>query len=125
MHVSALPDLPCFPCPHRSACCFWGASITDDERAQIEARFGAAFVAWSEEESGYRTAMKDGRCVFLADNRCTVHGEEFYPSMCRNFPTRNLSGDGPYEHDVSICPELAPLVDPDTKRLRLVEEVRS
>jgi hypothetical protein len=106
MHLPSL-NLPCFPCPHQSACCAWGTSLTERERSLITQRFGEGFVAWNEIEREYRTVVRDGRCVFLRANACAIHGEDFYPSMCRHFPARNLAGDGPYEHDVSICPELA------------------
>ncbi len=84
--------------------------MTDDERARIVQRFGEASCVWDEAEQEHRTAIADGQCFFLRDNACVLHDADFYPRMCRHFPERNLAGDGPYEHDVSICPELIPLV---------------
>jgi hypothetical protein len=29
------PELPCFPCPHASACCAYGVTLSDDEKAAL------------------------------------------------------------------------------------------
>ena len=39
-----LPALPCYPCPHHSACCAYGVTLSEDEAAGITAAHGAAVV---------------------------------------------------------------------------------
>ena len=36
--MSDFPSLPCFPCPHDSACCAYGATVSEQEVAAIVAR---------------------------------------------------------------------------------------
>ena len=45
-----------------------------------------------------RTSLRDGGCA--------VHASASYPAVCKNFPWLNDRGDGPYEFDRGICPEL-------------------
>jgi hypothetical protein len=56
---------------------------------------------WGE----WRTRVKNGRCVFLVDNICTIHAEPYYPAVCRGFPWTDAETGGPYEYDRTICPE--------------------
>lgn len=98
------PSLPCFPCPHDSACCAFGVTLKDEEAHQIVARFSERSIyrtRWGE----WRTRVKAGRCVFLSDNACTLHGEPFFPAVCRGFPWIDAETGGPYEFDRTICPE--------------------
>jgi Putative zinc- or iron-chelating domain len=100
----ALPVLPCFPCPHRSACCAYGATVTDEEAAAIIAAHGDGKVfrsRWGE----WRTRVKRGRCVFFENNTCLIHGRSYYPAVCRGFPWTDSETGGPYEYDQTICPE--------------------
>lgn len=99
-----MSTLPCFPCPHSSACCTWGVSLTEGEAVAIRLRFGAAAIVWSEDEEGYRTATSEGRCVFLEGNRCRIHEDVEYPSLCAAFPRKH--GAVWCLDDVESCPEL-------------------
>ena len=56
---------------------------------------------WGE----WRTRIKHGRCVFVVDNRCTIHGKPYYPIVCREFPWTDAENGGPYECQTEICPE--------------------
>src|SRR4051812_36784748 len=50
------PKLPCFPCPHRSACCSWGVSLTDSEAANLRDLYGDHALVRDEEENEWRTS---------------------------------------------------------------------
>ena len=98
------PPLPCFPCPHASSCCAYGVTLSEDEAAAIRAAHGDAMVyrtRWGE----WRTRVKNGRCVFLKANLCTIHAAPYYPAVCGGFPWIDAETGGPYEYDRTICPE--------------------
>src|SRR5687768_2340281 len=98
------PRLPCYPCPHGSACCAYGATVTEAEAAAIIAAHGEGKVyrtRWGE----WRTRIKGKRCVFLVDNACSIYRESYYPAVCRGFPWVDSETGGPYEYDRTICPE--------------------
>lgn len=97
--------LPCFPCPHRAACCNFGSSLTDEEAEQVRAAHGDDAVRYVVDE--WRTAVVDGRCVFLAENTCDIYKEPYYPAICRGFPWIDGQTGSPYDGDPTICPELA------------------
>jgi hypothetical protein len=99
------PPLPCMPCPHQSACCKYGTSLTPQEFKAIAREHGPHTVRVTEDD--LRTAVDEHGCVFLADNACTLHAHEHYPATCQGFPWRDRDG-GPYPYDVTICPELDP-----------------
>ena len=99
-----VPSLPCFPCPHRSACCAYGVTLSEDEAAAIDRARGPGLThrtRWGE----WRTRVRGGRCVLLRENVCTIHAEAFYPAVCRGFPWTDAETGGPYEYDQTICPE--------------------
>jgi hypothetical protein len=98
------PKLPCWPCPHASACCAYGSTLSDEEAELIAAHHGREFIyrtRWGE----WRTRVKQGRCVFLQDNSCSIHAKPYYPTVCRGFPWTDAETGGPYEYDQTICPE--------------------
>ncbi|HKV75853.1 MAG TPA: YkgJ family cysteine cluster protein [Gemmatimonadales bacterium] len=98
------PKLPCFPCPHHSACCAYGVTLTDEEAEGLGARYGRQKVyqnRWGE----WRTRIRRGYCVFLVKNSCTIHDDPDYPAVCRGFPWTDAETGGPYEFDQTICPE--------------------
>jgi hypothetical protein len=98
------PPLPCFPCPHSSACCAYGTTLADGEADAIRLRFGEDRIyrtRWGE----WRTRVRGGRCAFLVENSCELHAEPFYPLVCRGFPWTDSETGGPYEFDRTICPE--------------------
>jgi len=99
-----LPSLPCYPCPHASACCAYGATLSDDEASAIAAVHGdgkAYRTRWGE----WRTRVVRGRCVFLRDNACSIYDQPYYPAVCRGFPFVDAETGGPYEYEREICPE--------------------
>jgi Fe-S-cluster containining protein len=102
--TETLPVLPCFPCPHRSACCAYGVTVSDEEARSIIAAHGEGKVFRSQ-AGEWRTRVKGGRCVFFVDNTCKIHGQPYYPAVCREFPWRDSETGEPYEYDQTICPE--------------------
>jgi len=103
--LKVLPNsLPCYPCPHNSCCCFYGSDLSLDEKEAIVLNFGSDTVLEVKPQE-WRTRVVAGKCVFLSDNGCKLHSETYYPEVCRGFPWRDYKG-GPYEGDLSICPEL-------------------
>jgi Fe-S-cluster containining protein len=97
--------MPCYPCPHNSVCCSWGTSLNLKEADVLRAKYGADAVVWDDEEKEWRTRVDDGRCMFLSGNSCSLHELPEYPSVCREFPWRDPETGGPYQYDLSICPE--------------------
>jgi Putative zinc- or iron-chelating domain len=98
------PALPCYPCPHRSACCGYGVTLSEAEAEAITQAHGHGMIyrtRWGE----WRTRVRHGRCAFLRDNTCTIHAKSYYPSVCRGFPWTDAETGGPYEFDQTICPE--------------------
>ena len=109
VHLKTLPaTLPCVPCRHEAVCCSWGTFLTESERSAIEAAHPGT-TRWTTEqapEGEYRTNVNNGRCVFLADALCALHGERYYPTVCKGFPWTNKTSDDPYPGALTICPEL-------------------
>jgi hypothetical protein len=104
MASPVLPSLPCYPCPHASACCAYGATLSDEEASAISAAHGdgkAYRTRWGE----WRTRVVQGRCVFLRDNACSIYDQPYYPAVCRGFPFVDAETGGPYEYEREICPE--------------------
>ena len=96
-------QLPCYPCPHESACCNYGVDLSVKEALAIAAHH--SIVTLTVGEQGMRTRVVDGACVFLSGNKCSIHDKPYYPAVCKGFPWTNAEG-GPYEGDCSICPEI-------------------
>jgi hypothetical protein len=99
-----LPPLPCYPCPHQSACCAYGVTLSEEEALAMMKVHGEA-VAYQARWGEWRTRVQSGRCVFLRDNVCVIHAESYYPAVCRCFPWTDAETGGPYEYDRTICPE--------------------
>ena len=98
------PALPCFPCPHGSACCAYGVTVTEGEARALTERYGEDKVyrtRWGE----WRTRVRQGRCIFLVNNGCTIHADPHFPAVCRGFPWIDAETGGAYEFDQTICPE--------------------
>ena len=106
MQHSPFPSLPCYPCPHHSACCAYGTTLSDDEAEAIIAERGEGMV-YQDRYGDWRTRVLKGRCVFLANNVCTIYDKSYYPEVCRGFPWLDAETGGPYEFDRDICPEFA------------------
>ena len=99
-----LPSLPCYPCPHNSACCGWGVTLSEREAAAISAAHGADKV-YRTRGGEWRTRVKNRRCVLLVANACTIYDKPYYPVVCGGFPFVDADTGGPYEFDRTICPE--------------------
>ncbi|HXI20005.1 MAG TPA: hypothetical protein VNH46_02915 [Gemmatimonadales bacterium] len=98
------PALPCYPCPHGSACCAYGVTLSEGEAAALGERYGREKIyrtRWGE----WRTRIRAGRCAFLVANACTIHADPDFPGVCRGFPWIDAETGGPYEFDQTICPE--------------------
>lgn len=95
--------LQCFPCDSNSSCCLYGASLTITESEAIRSAHGESHLVFVDGE--FRTAVTDSGCVFLGDNCCRIHGQEYYPEICRRFPYTTYN-DEPYSGALSICPNL-------------------
>ena len=79
-------------------------TLSEDEAEVIAREHGGDMVyqtRWGE----WRTRVRQGRCVFLLENRCTIHGRSYYPAVCRGFPWTDAETGGAYEYDQTICPE--------------------
>ena len=98
------PRLPCYPCPHRSACCAHGTTLSPKEVAGIRRKHGSDRIyrtRWGE----WRTRVRNGRCAFWANNGCSIYHTPEYPDVCSGFPWTDVETGGPYEFDQTICPE--------------------
>ena len=113
MQHSPFPALPCYPCPHQSSCCAYGTTLDDDEARAIADLHGPELI-YQTRSGEWRTRVRNGRCVFLANNVCTIYNKPYYPAVCRGFPWIDAETGGPYEFDREICPEF-------TKRPELYE----
>jgi hypothetical protein len=106
--VTALPvirSLPCFPCPHASACCRYGTTVSDEEVAAIRVHHGEGMV-YRVRSGEWRTRVRKGYCVFHENNGCLLHDKPWYPAVCRGFPWTDAETGGPYLYDRTICPEM-------------------
>jgi hypothetical protein len=99
------PALPCFPCPHRSACCFWGTDLSEIEAEALGCRYGYDKLRFDAEGGGWRTRVVGHRCVFLGNNCCLIHDDPHYPAVCREFPWADAETGGPYRGELEACPE--------------------
>jgi len=104
MDKDQLPVLPCYPCPHQASCCAYGTTVTDAEAAAIEAALGPGRV-YRLKSGEWRTRVEKSRCVLYVDGGCQIHGQPFYPQVCRGFPWKDAETGGPYEFDRTICGE--------------------
>lgn len=95
--------LPCNACPHAGACCVEGADLTPEEAAVLKAKHGDHVVTC--EGGDYRTAYNNLGCVFKVGGLCSIHGEDYYPAVCRAYPWTDGILGGPYQGDRQECPE--------------------
>lgn len=89
-----------FKCSMCGNCCrFLTTPVTDADIARIR-------------EGGYDDFVRDdmkalkrvnGRCMFLKDDRCSIH--EIRPQVCRDYPFFKLYGVG-YCRKATFCPAL-------------------
>jgi Fe-S-cluster containining protein len=106
MQHSPFPPLPCYPCPHASACCAHGTTLSRAEARAIARARGKDTVyltRWGE----YRTRVRNGRCVLLENNTCSIYNQPYYPAVCRGFPWLDAESGGPYQFERRICPEFS------------------
>src|ERR1043166_5343150 len=103
MQHPPFPPLPCFPCPHQSACCAYGTTLSEDEARAIAADHG--------KEKIFRTCGGERRprasrrrCVFLPNTPCSIYTQPSLPAMSASLRWVNAESGGPYEFDRTICP---------------------
>ena len=104
MAPSPHPQLPCYPCPHHSACCGFGTTLSPEEARGIVRKYGKHKVyktRWGE----WRTRVAQGRCVMWKENSCSIYNTPEYPEVCRGFPFVDVESGEPYKYDQTICPE--------------------
>ncbi len=93
-----------FNCTCCGNCCrFRVIPVTEDDIRRLEAAGYRDFVSYDGEPSLKRV---NGRCLFLRDDRCTVH--QHRPTVCREFPFFKIMGVG-YAARASFCPALEEL----------------
>ncbi|MFC2154655.1 YkgJ family cysteine cluster protein [Candidatus Altiarchaeota archaeon] len=90
-----------FECLMCGNCCrFRTIDMSSKDVERIEAAGKKDF--YEKFEGAFRLKRKNGRCVFVEDDKCTIH--EIKPKVCREFPFFKLYGCIPYIHDWSCCP---------------------
>jgi uncharacterized protein len=95
-----------FGCRMCGNCCrFRVTPLTSEDVKRLEAAGHADFFRTAGELMLRRV---NGRCVFLKDDRCTVH--DVRPQVCRDFPFFRACGIG-YAQKASFCPGLEELED--------------
>lgn len=100
-----ISKLPCWPCPHGSACCRFGTTVSEREAVGLVSRYGAHTIL-RKEDGELRTSLQDGRCIFSVANACVIHDDPDYPAVCIHFPWSDAETGGPYEGDLTICPSI-------------------
>ena len=107
-----LSKLPCFPCPHRAACCRWGTWLNTEEGFALNKQFGIRYVFLDQDTGDWRTQVHNGRCMFFDDRLgCILHGHKHYPTMCRDFPAKDTRNPKlPMAYDAATCPEVKKVV---------------
>lgn len=106
MQHSPFPALPCYPCPHHSACCAYGTTLSDEEAESIRSEYGDGPL-YRTTNGDWRTRVVKGRCAFLVANVCAIYNQPYYPAVCRGFPWLDAETGGPYQYDRKICPEFS------------------
>jgi Fe-S-cluster containining protein len=93
-----------FKCLMCSNCCrFRVIPITKEDIKRLEDAGYKDFYVGGDE---VRIKRINGRCMFLKDDRCSVH--EKRPDVCRSFPFFRLYGVG-YAQKLSFCPAMEKL----------------
>ena len=77
--------------------------VTEDDVKRLEA---AGYKDFTEYHGELCMKRVKGRCVFLVDDKCSVH--EHRPQVCRNFPFFKIYGVG-YAAKASFCPSMEKL----------------
>ncbi len=93
-----------FHCRMCGNCCrFKIVPLTESDIERLEAAGHRDFYL---ERGELRMKRANGKCVFLADDRCTVH--KVRPNVCRDFPFFKKFGIG-YAQKASFCPAMEEL----------------
>jgi uncharacterized protein len=93
-----------FKCQMCGNCCRLRiVPLTDEDIKRLQAAGHKDFTDLAGEPHLRRV---QGRCVFLKDDKCSVH--ECRPDVCRDFPFFKFHGIG-YARQVSFCPALEEL----------------
>ena len=105
-------NLPCYPCPHKGACCAYGASLTVSEAQAVTGEFGVlSVIETGDPVDPLRTRVLEGRCSLQnEDGTCKIHARSYYPKTCKGFPWVDDEGN-PYVHDKTICPEFVQITE--------------
>ena len=100
-------ELPCNNCPHNSVCCRWGTFLNDAEGEYLLEEFGADYIYYNTDDKEYRTQVKNGRCMFFLDGKCSIHNHPYYPRVCYKFPWKDVRTSSlPMAYDATLCPEI-------------------
>ena len=95
-----------FKCMQCGNCCrFKIIELTPDDVKRLE---GAGCTDFIDNKKPDRMRRVNGKCVFLADDKCTVH--EHRPRVCREFPFQKNYGQW-YCPQITYCPGLDRLQD--------------
>lgn len=120
MKISLAVLLPCYPCPHGSACCSQGTTLTPEEALALRDSFGSDSVeylspdeitarGWAvDSQNVWATTVQDeGGCWFLLGNACAIYGHPSYPVTCQKFPWEDPHlPELPAAWDADLCPEM-------------------
>ncbi len=91
-----------FKCMMCGTCCrFKHIQLTSEDIIRLEAAGKKDFFKNQNGEKSLKRVR--GRCVFVKDDKCTVH--EIRPTVCRSFPFFKIYGIG-YAQKSSFCPAL-------------------
>ena len=93
-----------FRCTCCGNCCRF--KVTPLKRSDVKRLEDAGLRYFYETRGELRLKRVNGRCIFLKDDRCTVH--ESRPQVCRDFPFFVEWGLG-YAQRVSFCPAMEAL----------------
>jgi len=93
-----------FRCTLCGNCCrFRTTPLTGEDVRRLE---GAGYKDFAEASGEPRMRRTNGKCVFLKDDKCTVHDNR--PDVCRDFPFFREFGIG-YARRATYCPALEEL----------------
>ncbi|MFH1721624.1 MAG: YkgJ family cysteine cluster protein [Candidatus Altiarchaeota archaeon] len=90
-----------FECICCGNCCrFRTIDLTKEDIKRIESAGHKGF--HEKFGKGERLKRNKGRCVFVVDDKCSIH--EIKPEICKKFPFFKLYKHIPYIHDWNSCP---------------------
>jgi Fe-S-cluster containining protein len=90
-----------FKCTMCGNCC--RLRIINLTKEDVKVLESAGKKGFAEPEGEPRLKRVNGKCVFLKDDRCSIHG--IRPQVCRDFPFFRTWGIG-YAREASFCPAM-------------------